>query len=176
MIPLQRTSLYQCNELSLLRIYFTPPQKFVISKFYCIKEILMGTTISGISYQLRDKYSICRCCIYDLTIVSRKWRSFIVSIPLDSEIILFYISVWKLNINVLEAVFVCIFSPSPLSVGFERPHHWYIILQTRILTGCLYCLFSGCIHLRPSPYDHDNFNNTANAGKGRRKILKIPKG
>ena len=27
-----------------------------------IKEILIGTTSSGISYQLRDIYSICRCC------------------------------------------------------------------------------------------------------------------
>jgi hypothetical protein len=27
-----------------------------------IKEILIGTIISGISYQLRDIYSICGCC------------------------------------------------------------------------------------------------------------------
>ena len=27
-----------------------------------IKQILIGTTSSGISYQLRDIYSICRCC------------------------------------------------------------------------------------------------------------------
>jgi hypothetical protein len=27
-----------------------------------IKEILIGTTSSGISYQLSDIYSICRCC------------------------------------------------------------------------------------------------------------------
>jgi hypothetical protein len=26
-----------------------------------IKEILIGTTSSGIAYQLRDIYSICRC-------------------------------------------------------------------------------------------------------------------
>ena len=27
-----------------------------------LAAILIGTTISGISYQLRDIYSICRCC------------------------------------------------------------------------------------------------------------------
>jgi len=27
-----------------------------------IKEILIGTTSSGISYHLRDIYSICKCC------------------------------------------------------------------------------------------------------------------
>jgi hypothetical protein len=29
---------------------------------FSIKEILIGTTSSGISYQLREIYSICRCC------------------------------------------------------------------------------------------------------------------
>ena len=36
-----------------------------------IKEILRGTTSSGISYQLRDIFSICRCCWNDATY---KWK------------------------------------------------------------------------------------------------------
>jgi hypothetical protein len=35
---------------------------FLVSSNPLIKEILIGTTSSGISYQLRDIYSICRCC------------------------------------------------------------------------------------------------------------------
>jgi hypothetical protein len=39
------------------------------------KEILIGTTSSGISYHLRDIYSICRCCwnvaTYDIYFICR---------------------------------------------------------------------------------------------------------
>ena len=36
-----------------------------------IKEILIGTTSSGISYHLRDRYSICRCC---WNVATYKWK------------------------------------------------------------------------------------------------------
>jgi hypothetical protein len=36
-----------------------------------LKEIVIGTTNSGISYHLRDIYSICRCC---LNVASNKWK------------------------------------------------------------------------------------------------------
>jgi hypothetical protein len=34
-------------------------------------EILIGTTSSGISYHLRDEYSICRCC---WNVAKYKWK------------------------------------------------------------------------------------------------------
>ena len=36
-----------------------------------VKEILIGTTKSGISYQLRDIYFICRCC---WNVATYKWK------------------------------------------------------------------------------------------------------
>jgi hypothetical protein len=36
-----------------------------------LKEILIGTTSSGISYHLRDIYSICRCC---WNVATYKWK------------------------------------------------------------------------------------------------------
>jgi hypothetical protein len=36
---------------------------FLVSSNLSYHEILIGTTSSGISYQLRDIYSICRCCL-----------------------------------------------------------------------------------------------------------------
>jgi hypothetical protein len=36
-----------------------------------IKEILIGTRSSGISYHLRDKYSICICC---WNVATYKWK------------------------------------------------------------------------------------------------------
>ena len=41
-----------------------------------IKEILIGTTSSGISYHLRDIYSICRCCWNVVTYMkSSQWEN-----------------------------------------------------------------------------------------------------
>ena len=46
-----------------------PTVKF--SKQPSVKEILIGTTSSGISYHLRDIYPICRCCWNEATY---KWK------------------------------------------------------------------------------------------------------
>ena len=54
----------------------TLPKGILVQQLPCqqqpsIKEILIGTTSSGISYQLRDIYSICRCC---WIVATQKWK------------------------------------------------------------------------------------------------------
>ena len=52
-----------------------------------IKEILIGATTSGISYHLRDIYSICRCCWKGAT---HKWKVHNGTIEIVSFVVKFH--------------------------------------------------------------------------------------
>ena len=64
---------------------------FLVSSNPLIKEILIGTTSSGISYQLRDIYSICRCC---WNVATYEWKVHNRKIEIISFVVK-YESHWK---------------------------------------------------------------------------------